>query len=190
MQFQDSNGYNHPLSLLAAGAIAGVPAASLVTPADVIKTRLQVVARAGQTTYTGVLDATRKIWAEEGGKAFWKGAGARVCRSSPQFGVTLVTYEIMQRLFVIDFGGTYVFFFFTLCLFFLCFTLCFTLCYFVNFSRPSGSELKLPVGGMMIDKKSENPDHIGGFEVALPILSGIESKFGLLLPQFKNGTTK
>lgn len=29
--------YNHPLSLLAAGALAGIPAASLVTPADVIK---------------------------------------------------------------------------------------------------------------------------------------------------------
>lgn len=65
--------YNHPLSLLAAGAIAGVPAASLVTPADVIKTRLQVVARSGQTTYTGVIDAARKIMREEGPKAFWKG---------------------------------------------------------------------------------------------------------------------
>lgn len=65
--------YNHPLTLLAAGAIAGIPAASLVTPADVIKTRLQVVARTGQTTYTGVLDATRKIMIEEGPKAFWKG---------------------------------------------------------------------------------------------------------------------
>ena len=65
--------YNHPLSLLAAGAIAGIPAASLVTPADVIKTRLQVVARSGQTTYSGVIDAARKIMAEEGPKAFWKG---------------------------------------------------------------------------------------------------------------------
>lgn len=71
--FADEDGYNHPLSLLCAGAIAGIPAASLVTPADVIKTRLQVVARQGQTTYTGVIDAARKIMREEGPRAFWKG---------------------------------------------------------------------------------------------------------------------
>lgn len=35
--------------------LKGIPAAYLVTPADVIKTRLQVAARAGQTTYTGVI---------------------------------------------------------------------------------------------------------------------------------------
>ena len=50
-----------------------MPAASLVTPADVIKTRLQVVAREGQTSYNGLLDATRKIYAEEGIRAFYKG---------------------------------------------------------------------------------------------------------------------
>lgn len=73
-KFADENGYNHPLTLLAAGMIAGMPAAALVTPADVIKTRLQVVARSGQTTYSGLTDAARKIMKEEGFKAFWKGA--------------------------------------------------------------------------------------------------------------------
>lgn len=150
----DENGYNSPLSLLVAGAMGGVPAASLTTPADVIKTRLQVAARAGQTSYSGVFDAARKIWAEEGGKAFWKGAPARVFRSSPQFGVTLVSYEILQRLFYVDFGG----------------------------ARPKGSEAQLPASAA--EMRSTNPDHIGGYKVAVPIFKGIESKFGLMLPRF------
>ena len=82
-----------------------MPAAYLVTPADVIKTRLQVAARKGQTTYRGVLDATSKIYAEEGWSAFWKGGPARIFRSAPQFGFTLLTYECLQRLFNVDFGG-------------------------------------------------------------------------------------
>lgn len=149
--------------------VAGVPAAALVTPADVIKTRLQVAARAGQTTYSGVIDCSRKvsitiiiirisrdgfksivaqlrfitnfafgnhyarcagtlvsgirqtpkclitllsmvlyfqIMREEGPSAFWKGTVARVCRSSPQFAVTLLTYELLQRIFYVDFGGS------------------------------------------------------------------------------------
>lgn len=57
---------------------AGMPAASLVTPADVIKTRLQVAARAGQTTYSGLVDCFWKILREEGPRAFWKGAGGNV----------------------------------------------------------------------------------------------------------------
>uniref|UniRef100_A0A8C1JKH4 Solute carrier family 25 member 12 n=1 Tax=Cyprinus carpio TaxID=7962 RepID=A0A8C1JKH4_CYPCA len=69
----DEDGRVGPLQLLTAGAIAGVPAASLVTPADVIKTRLQVAARAGQTTYSGVIDCFRKILHEEGFRALWKG---------------------------------------------------------------------------------------------------------------------
>lgn len=43
---------------------------------------------------------------EEGPQAFWKGTVARVCRSSPQFAVTLLTYELFQRIFYVDFGGT------------------------------------------------------------------------------------
>ena len=43
----DENGYNSPGSLLLAAALSGCPAASLVTPADVIKTRLQVTFERG-----------------------------------------------------------------------------------------------------------------------------------------------
>eukprot|EP01114_Cavostelium_apophysatum_P014760 TRINITY_DN3906_c0_g1_i1.p1 TRINITY_DN3906_c0_g1~~TRINITY_DN3906_c0_g1_i1.p1 ORF type:complete len:866 (+),score=176.39 TRINITY_DN3906_c0_g1_i1:102-2699(+) len=84
-------------NLLLAGSLAGVPAASLVTPADVIKTRLQVEARKGQSTYSGILDCAQKVYQQEGFKALWKGAGARVLRSSPQFGITLLSYEMIQR---------------------------------------------------------------------------------------------
>ena len=65
--------YTYPQCLLHF-CITGAPAAFLTTPADVIKTRLQVVAREGQTTYNGILDCARKILKEEGGRALWKGA--------------------------------------------------------------------------------------------------------------------
>ncbi|KAJ3383329.1 mitochondrial aspartate-glutamate transporter agc1 [Lobulomyces angularis] len=84
--------------LLVAGAGAGVPAAYLVTPADVIKTRLQVAARSGETTYNGLVDCFTKIMKEEGPRAFFKGGVARIFRSSPQFGVTLFCYEKLHGI--------------------------------------------------------------------------------------------
>ncbi|KAK3359933.1 mitochondrial carrier domain-containing protein [Lasiosphaeria hispida] len=86
------------LQLLTAGAIAGMPAAYLTTPCDVIKTRLQVEARKGDTTYTGLRHAAKTIWKEEGFRAFFKGGPARIMRSSPQFGFTLAAYELLQTL--------------------------------------------------------------------------------------------
>uniref|UniRef100_A0A9J7YZ85 Solute carrier family 25 member 13 n=1 Tax=Cyprinus carpio carpio TaxID=630221 RepID=A0A9J7YZ85_CYPCA len=150
----DEDGRVGPGRLLLAGVLAGMPAASLVTPADVIKTRLQVAARAGQTTYNGLIDCFWKILREEGPRAFWKGAEARVFRSSPQFGVTLVTYELLQRWFYIDFGG----------------------------QKPPGTE---PTPKSRISLPAPNPDHIGGFRLAVATFAGIESKFGLHLPRFR-----
>uniref|UniRef100_A0A8C5PNT5 Solute carrier family 25 member 12 n=1 Tax=Leptobrachium leishanense TaxID=445787 RepID=A0A8C5PNT5_9ANUR len=151
----DEHGHVGALQLLTAGAIAGVPAASLVTPADVIKTRLQVAARAGQTTYSGVIDCFNKILREEGGRALWKGAGARVFRSSPQFGVTLVTYELLQRWLYVDFGG----------------------------KKPAGSEPAPKT--RISDLPPANDDHIGGYRLATATFAGIENKFGLYLPKFR-----
>lgn len=85
------------LQLLTAGAIAGMPAAYLTTPADVIKTRLQVAARQGEQSYTGLRHAAITIWQQEGFKAFFKGGPARILRSSPQFGFTLAAYEVLQN---------------------------------------------------------------------------------------------
>uniref|UniRef100_A0A668AGY9 Solute carrier family 25 member 12 n=1 Tax=Myripristis murdjan TaxID=586833 RepID=A0A668AGY9_9TELE len=155
-ELADEQGRLGALQLLFAGAVAGVPAASLVTPADVIKTRLQVAARAGQTTYSGVIDCFRKILKEEGFRALWKGAGARVFRSSPQFGVTLVTYELLQRWFYVDFGG----------------------------HRPAGSE-PTPKSRIS-ELPPINADHVGGYRLAAATFAGVENKFGLHLPKFKS----
>ncbi|CAH1408257.1 unnamed protein product [Nezara viridula] len=148
----DDSGYNNVSTLFLSGLIAGVPAASIATPFDVVKTRLQVKPRPGQTTYSGLRDAFKKVWREEGWTAFWKGAGARVCRSSPQFAVTLVTYELLQRLFYFDFGGR----------------------------RPEGSEKK----NAEPKKVSYNPNHNRGYEEAIPMITGIETQFGINLPKF------
>uniref|UniRef100_A0A915I026 EF-hand domain-containing protein n=1 Tax=Romanomermis culicivorax TaxID=13658 RepID=A0A915I026_ROMCU len=151
----DVNGHNNLPSLFISAFIAGVPAAGLVTPADVIKTRLQVAARAGQTTYDGLVDCYRKILREEGWKAFWKGTAARVFRSSPQFGVTLMVYELLQRVFYVDFGG----------------------------NRPAGSEVAVPT--TLTDHLSHNPDHAGGYRLAAATFAGVQHKFGLFFPKFE-----
>lgn len=92
--------------LMGAASMAGMPAAFLTTPADVIKTRLQVEARKGQTTYKGITDCFQQILLKEGPKAFFKGSLARVLRSSPQFGATLVSYEYLKKFIPSPFQAT------------------------------------------------------------------------------------
>lgn len=101
----NKNGVSHgshenvsTLELLTAGAIAGMPAAFLTTPCDVVKTRLQMERKKGDIIYRNIWDATKKIYFNEGLSAFFKGGPARVFRSSPQFGFTLASYEVLQRV--------------------------------------------------------------------------------------------
>lgn len=86
-----------PYELLVSGALAGCPAAFLTTPCDVIKTRIQTKPKPGAIPYRGIFPAFKRICAEEGIRALFKGGVARVCRSSPQFGFTLAAYEMFQN---------------------------------------------------------------------------------------------
>lgn len=77
--------------------IPGVPAAGLLTPADVIKTRLQVMARRGQATYSGIADCALKIMRMEGPRAFWKGALGMFITFQPPRALIVILYSLMQH---------------------------------------------------------------------------------------------
>jgi solute carrier family 25 aspartate/glutamate transporter 12/13 len=83
--------------LLLAGTLAAVPAALLTTPADVIKTRLQVTPRPGETMYTGIRDCAQKIYVQEGLPGLFRGSAVRVVRIAPQFGISLLAYEQLSQ---------------------------------------------------------------------------------------------
>lgn len=143
---------------LLAGFLAGFPAAGLTTPADVIKTRLQAKTPPGEEPYRGLMKTGRRIWAEEGFSALWKGAGLRMFRSPPQFAVTLFVYEALQRF-------------------------CQSMDLSFSSSKPIGSVHK-PRTIHVADLPPINPDHVGGFKVAAATFAGIEHKFGLKMPRF------
>ena len=49
----------------------------------------QVKPKEGVEPYKGLVSCAQRLYKEEGFSVFWKGAPARMFRSSPQFGVTL-----------------------------------------------------------------------------------------------------
>lgn len=76
-----------------AGCGAGSTAAFAVNPLDVVKTRLQVLKRAaGESSYSGVIDAVTQIYRKEGPLAFFKGAGCRMIVIAPLFGIAQTVY--------------------------------------------------------------------------------------------------
>ena len=102
-----------PLStIFASGIIAGGFAAALVTPADVVKTRLQVISQPGDPVYKGQLDCYRfvvvyfliyilyrSIIRNEGVGALFKGVVPRVLIVSPLFAISIFIYEAQKMLF-------------------------------------------------------------------------------------------
>jgi solute carrier family 25 aspartate/glutamate transporter 12/13 len=85
---------NSHMSNLIGGTVAALPAAYLVTPLDVIKTKIQTP---GQTqNYKGMLDLVSKMYRNEGLRVFFRGGDMRVLKSCPQFGITLFFYELLK----------------------------------------------------------------------------------------------
>jgi solute carrier family 25 aspartate/glutamate transporter 12/13 len=84
-------------TILIAGTMAGIPASFFTTPADMVKTRLQVLPRRGEVMYSGIGDCFKKVYATEGPTAFFKGSLFRVGRIAPQFGIALLCYEYLTQ---------------------------------------------------------------------------------------------
>ena len=96
-KLENNNGEITGFNQILSGTVAGFVAAGITTPADVVKTRLQVKPLPNQIHYDGVIDCYRKIIKHEGARSLFKGIGPRVFRSAPQFGVTLYFYEMFKK---------------------------------------------------------------------------------------------
>jgi solute carrier family 25 aspartate/glutamate transporter 12/13 len=81
---------------LIAGSVAAVPSAFLVTPFDVIKTRIQA---SGNTNY---IKHIKSIYTQSNIRGFYKGGLFRIARSTPQFGITMATLAFINNLNVIS----------------------------------------------------------------------------------------
>jgi hypothetical protein len=81
------------------GILAGTTAAALSTPLDVVKTRIQSGIRDchGQS-YQSVGNALARVVRHEGVRSLWSGALPRMLIVGPLFGITLLFYEVQQRL--------------------------------------------------------------------------------------------
>lgn len=82
-----------------AGAVAGVVAAAVTNPLDVVRTRLQTqneVGRAG--AYRGLIHATQRVWCEEGMRGFGRGVVPRMLFHSCSAAVLWTSYEYLKAL--------------------------------------------------------------------------------------------
>lgn len=87
-----------PLSLpsvIFAGGMAGVAMWAIAIPPDTIKSRLQ---SAPSGTYSGFMDCTRKLIAQDGVTALWKGFGPAMARAFPANGAAFLGVELSLQL--------------------------------------------------------------------------------------------
>ncbi len=91
--FTDSEGTVSNMAVVGCGVAAGSIASWTMTPADVIKTRLQRVG----SPFKSIQDCALATFKEGGYRAFFKGALMRACTSGPLYGIALLCFELQSR---------------------------------------------------------------------------------------------
>jgi len=81
-----------------AGALAGITEHSVMFPADMIKTRMQVFTTSPAAMYTGIGNAFSRISATEGLRALWRGVSSVILGAGPAHAVHFGTYEFVKEL--------------------------------------------------------------------------------------------
>jgi solute carrier family 25 (mitochondrial carnitine/acylcarnitine transporter), member 20/29 len=80
-----------------AGCSVSLPAALVMSPVEMIKSRLQIQSKAG-AVYSGVVDCIRKTWTHSGIRGIYCGLGATYIRDIPSFGIYFVVYDQSKKL--------------------------------------------------------------------------------------------
>jgi len=84
------------------GFAAGSFGAFIVTPLDVVKTRLQTITKAqGEKVYSGILSCLIGTFRTEGWQALFKGGFCRVLVMAPLFGIAQTVYYIGVGEFIL-----------------------------------------------------------------------------------------
>jgi hypothetical protein len=93
--FTDKAGNISLGGLLTSGMVAGCFAAGLMTPMDVIKTRVQ--AEKGTKVEGSFWEMFKTVYKNEGIKGLYKGAVPRMCVQAPLFSIACTAFELQKR---------------------------------------------------------------------------------------------
>lgn len=86
-------------SKLWCGALAGLVAQTVTYPGDTVRRRMQTNGMLGtERVYINSWDACKKIWSNEGWRAFFKGMTANTVRCIPGTAIQFASYEIIKEL--------------------------------------------------------------------------------------------
>lgn len=98
----DEKGQLSVLNSAIGGGLSGTIATIVTYPTDMVKTRLTVQHSPGsdpsKATYKGIVDCFRKIYVEEGPRAFYKGMSTSILGVIPFEGGTFMAYEGLNRV--------------------------------------------------------------------------------------------